>query len=273
MGQTVNKASLGSVSEHCSCYFIRTYRFTDIRDSFTNTTTSQLVDISTFETNETIATNIASLFKNDNITKVLSLQTQKKNILKFPWETIPSDTLALTSGDNLFWVKGEFSENTKVGSKEVEIQVQPHLTLFEFQNLMDKKLDYIVDHMKILKVLGTDEASDVISKIQEYFEEKEENLSKHSTTTEKPARKRISKLLASIANDKNVKRLNSAEKAEYLRDNFSFSADFENAESVDEEEKVEDKSYVGVKFLNGIFGFILIAILTIILDFLMKKIK
>lgn len=231
-----------------------------------NTTTSQLVDISTSETNESIATKIANLFKDDKMAKVLSLKTQKKNILKFPWETTPTNTLALTCGDNLFWVNGEVSENAKIGNEEVEIMVQPQLTLHEFQNLMEEKLNYIVDHMKILKVLGTDEAGDVISKILEYFEGKEGSLSKNSTTETK-----ISKLLASIANDKNVKNLNSAEKAEYLRNNLSYEEDFGKVGSRQEKEK--DKNFVGLKFLNGVFCFMLIVVLAMILDFLMKKIK
>lgn len=76
-------------------------------------------------------------------------------------------------------------------------------------------MNYIVDHMKILKVIGTSEALQTVQRIVQYFEEKENYLEK----------KKITRKLKSIANRNRLNQLDSDEKAEFLRNNFEAETD------------------------------------------------
>lgn len=183
-----------------------------------NTTTSQLLDISTSETNEAMATKIAELFKSDSLSSSQSLTTDGKIIMKFPWESAASAQLTLVPGENLFWLTAVPSEELKIGDVPVKVSMQAPLTLDKFQDLMEGKLFYIVDHMKILKVIGTDEANKKVKQMVEYFEKKETDLAEKSPPVDESVqRKKISEVLTNIADDDKVKLLDSAEKAEYLR--------------------------------------------------------
>lgn len=187
-----------------------------------NTTTSKLADISTTETNEAIAVKMADLFRSDNLSSGQSLTTDSKVFLKFPWESAAASQLTLVPGDNLFWLKGAPSDDIKIGDSPIKISMQSPLTLLKFQALMEEKLSYIVDHMKILKVVGTEEANKTVKKMVEYFEQKETSLAQKSPLArffniDSIHRKKISSLLLVIAEDENVTKLDSAEKADYLR--------------------------------------------------------
>lgn len=186
-----------------------------------NTTSSHLTDISTSESNEVIATKIADLFKDDNLLHGQNLSSKDENIMKFPWESNTSQ-LTLVPGVNMLWLKGLPSEDLKIGDESVKVHMQSPVTLLKFQSLIGQKLEFIVDHMKILKVVGTEEAEKDINRILEYFERTEETLTKKSTmvkyfNADPGHKKKISSLLTSIAEDKNVKNFDSAQKAEYLR--------------------------------------------------------
>lgn len=205
-----------------------------------NTTTSQLADISTRERNDPIATKIANLFKADNFSTGLRLKTDENIILKFPWDSTATSQVNLVPGDNLFWLKKAPSTGTKVGKFPVTIVMQEPLTLLKFQELINLRLDYIIDHMKILKVVGSQEANDMVRKMLEYFEIRESFLAAESDLN-KAYYMKISKLLAKIANDDNVKKLDSARKAEYLRNpGCAKENQVENNEIHEEVDALED---------------------------------
>lgn len=187
-----------------------------------NTTKTSLVDISTWESNEVIAKKFADLFRSDNFSKGQSMNIESSNIQKFPWEDNQSSQLTLTPGENLFWLKGAPSGDFKVGDTPVEIAQQEPMTLLKFQSLMEEKLDYIIDHMKVLKVIGTEEANEEVEKMVNYFEKKETQLSEKSILVKyfkmkSVFRSKITKVLKTIAEDVSIKDLNSAQKAEYLQ--------------------------------------------------------
>jgi hypothetical protein len=181
-----------------------------------NTTTTQLADISTSEINDSIAEKIADLFRNDNLANGKNLTTKYKIMIKFPWEFSESAHLTLTPGENLFWLKAVPTSAIKVGEHPVKTVMQQSLTLLKFQDLMKEKLDYIVDHMRILKVVGTDSAENTVRRMLEYFEKKEDELIKKSNFPS-VHQKKITKVLNVIAKDENIKTLDPAQKAEYLR--------------------------------------------------------
>lgn len=182
-----------------------------------NTTTSHLLDISSSESNESIAEKIADLFRGDNLANSINLTTKNKIVIKFPWEpTNTSSNLALTPGDNLFWLKAVPSNEIKISGKSIEVALEIPLTMLKFQELMKEMLDYIVDQMKILKVIGTEATEKKVQNMLEYFEKTEDNLIKKSNFPSLH-QKKISKVLALIADDKNIKNLDQAQMAEYLR--------------------------------------------------------
>lgn len=187
-----------------------------------NSTTSQLTDICTSESNDAIASKLSGLFKSDNLLKGQSLTTESKTIFKFPWQSAPTTQLTLVPGENLLFFKEPPPTDIKVGDVPVKIEMQAPLTFLKFQALMEVKLFYIVDHMKILKVVGTEEANKTIGKIVEYFQQKEDTLAAKSPLVrflniKSVHRKKISNFLSMIAKNDTVKSLNSAQKADYLR--------------------------------------------------------
>lgn len=206
-----------------------------------NVTQSKLADISSKESNEIIATKIAELFRNDGLANNKTLKSESNAILKFPWES-SSAQIKLKPGNNVFWMKEKPSE-IKIDDIPVEIQLQPPMTLKKFQALMVDKLDFIVDHMKILKVVGTEEAEKVVAKILEYFEKTEDNLTQKSSlvkyfNVKSLHKNKISNLLGSIAKDEKINDLNSAQKADYLREN-----DNQNDENSSLLEKILDSGF------------------------------
>ena len=187
-----------------------------------NVTKSKLADISSKESNEVIATKIAELFRNDGLVNNKTLKTESNSILKFPWEN-SSAQIKLKPGNNVFWMK-EKPNDIKIDDIPVKIQMQPEMTLKKFQTLMADKLDYIIDHMKILKVVGTEEAEKVVGKMLKYFEKTEDDLTKNSSLVKyfnvtSLHKNKISNLLASIAKEEKINELDSAQKADYLREN------------------------------------------------------
>lgn len=187
-----------------------------------NTRPSQLADIAAKESNENIATVIAALFQTDNFSSGTSLTMETKLGLKFPWDTTLLSQIMLLPGENLFWLKKVPSQEMKISDSLVKVVMQKPVTLNKFQRLMEGKLFYIVDHMKILKVVGTVEANKSVELMLRYFEEKESNLARPLTigkyfNVDSVPRKKISELLAAIAEDENIQKLDSAQIAEYLR--------------------------------------------------------
>jgi len=131
---------------------------------------------------------------------------------------------------------------------------------------MDGKLPYIVGQMKILKVVGTDEANEAMKRMVKYFDETETDLARNSDSNNP---KKISILLASIADDQKIKKMNAAQKAEYLRENAYVSQDPAAANEVDEIKPVASVELAGAGiavdfnqiFRKEVFFFVLFMIL------------
>lgn len=180
-----------------------------------NTTTSKPADINASESKETIAKTIADLFRSDDFGKCKVLRLEEQIILKFPWN-IPSLEIVLEPGWNVFWLTqiptGVPTLSAGPESWPMEVIHHNQLALADFQTIMDTKLDYFADRMKILKVVGTTEANQTVRRIFEYFQTIENKLA--------PADRKISNRLAGIANT-TVTFNNSKEMAEFLCKNES----------------------------------------------------
>lgn len=140
-----------------------------------NVTKSQLLDICVRDDGEQTAIKIAELF-DDGFCGSQVLKSKEKNLMKNPWDREPTDSLRLMPGENVFWVLGIPQEEFELEDEIIEKAMQPQLSIAEFQIIMEEKLEHIIDHMKILKIIETTEASETISRILRYFMTREEEL-------------------------------------------------------------------------------------------------
>lgn len=180
-----------------------------------------------------MAEQIADLFINDGIMIGFSLGSESSVFLNYPWELTTTNKLNLVIGNNTFWMK-EIPDDIAVNDIPVQVSIEPELSLEKFHTLLGAKFDYIIGHMKILKVVGSKDAVETSKRILNYFTEQERNLRKELSAEECPEdvtqlRNRVKRtiyfkqhrsltlILARIANVDNVSQLNSGQRADYLR--------------------------------------------------------
>jgi hypothetical protein len=197
-----------------------------------NTTTSELLDIETKASNEMMAAKIAALFQTDNFSSRKILSDEKRIFLNLPWDSTALTQVMIRPGQNLVWLKEVPSNKIQIGESPVKVVMQKPLTLGAYQSLMEQKLHYILDHMKILKVVGTVEANKVVDAMLAHFQAHENNLNHTDLTSNDFSvlgavmtvsklivnRKKISGQLSAIAHDEKIRNFNSLQIAEYLRD-------------------------------------------------------
>lgn len=194
-----------------------------------NTTLCKLLDIEANIMAEDMASQIAELFINDGFGNGLFLTSESSIFLSYPWEVTPLNKMILTIGNNVFWMKEIPTTDIKVNDISVVVSIEPELTLEAFYELLSVKFDYIIGHLKVLKIVGSQEAIETSKQILEYFTEQENILksaeclvdgtllSNRVKKTIMLKRKKLSLILAAIINDDTVSKLNSAQKADYLR--------------------------------------------------------
>lgn len=204
-----------------------------------NVRTPRLADISTAETDESLAQKIADLFLNDGLGHGRILTTNEKVIKKFPWEPVATNQFTLTpGGNNLFWLTA-VPDSAHVEGSTVVISKQQQLTLPDFQKLLRGTISNINDHMKILKVVGTDTAEETVTHMLEYFKKTEEELMKASNGQDD--HHKFFHSLAAIAKDDKIRSFTSAEKAFYLQQNHGNNViggtDYENRLKICQEAK------------------------------------
>ncbi|KAJ6637003.1 hypothetical protein Bhyg_09729 [Pseudolycoriella hygida] len=196
-----------------------------------NTMKTQLLDVSESLTSENIALQLVNLFDSDGFSNGLYMTADTHVFLNLPWEKEAHKYLIVRAGSNLFWMKKPIPEIVRIEEKPVQLVVKPSLSHGMFYTLMNQKIDYFVDNVKILRVLGTEKSFQKAKEIVDYFDKVEDSfMFDNDEITEQcvgirgrvkkmiaSRRKTISNLLATIANDDNISKLNSAQKAEYLR--------------------------------------------------------
>lgn len=195
-----------------------------------NVKSSQLADISASLSEQEIATQMTQLFIDDGFSNGLPMTSSTPMFSKYPWDEKLLDKLTLITGENVFWMKQAPTSEILIEETPVKVSIQPPPSLSTFHKLMDSKLDYIVGHVKILKLVENEVAAQTLKRICKYFEEKEKMLLNEPQEMDNDnhlnnrarkilgvRRKKITLLLATIANDDNVGQLNSAQKADYLR--------------------------------------------------------
>ncbi|XP_037047523.1 uncharacterized protein LOC119082194 [Bradysia coprophila] len=178
-----------------------------------NTTATQLYDASAAWPDEAIASEIVKLFQKDNFQNYQFLHFERSIVLKFPWNSHTSMRVILSLGWNIFWFKQVPTGVVKLGNDAVNAVVQNQFSLGMFHELMESKLEYITDHMIVLKVVDSPEANRMVNQIYECLKKQEDTLAVKSSTSNK---KIISNLLDGIAKNK-TNFQDSEQMAEFLR--------------------------------------------------------
>lgn len=185
---------------------------------------------------EEVASLLADLFHPDGFSSGSTITADEPVFLNLPWDLEGHQKLTLRTGENVFWMNG-IPKDVQVDRQSVSVVLEPNLTQAQFYRLMNHKISLIIANMKILRVLGTENASKSVRNVVEYFNKVENsfvreedikftdnndngnsmNLRARAKKLIASRRKTFSNLLATIANDDNISKLNSAQKADYLR--------------------------------------------------------
>ncbi|KAG4078895.1 hypothetical protein HA402_007445 [Bradysia odoriphaga] len=199
-----------------------------------NTTATQLYDATVGLSDETIASEIVKLFQRDCFQNYQLLHFERSIVLKFPWNSHTSMRVILSCGWNIFWLKQVPTGVVKLGNDTVNVIVQNQFSLGMFHELMESKLEYITDHMIVLKIVGSSEANGMVNQVFECLKKQEDALAAKSSTSNKI----ISNLLDGIAKNKtNFK--DSKQMAEFLR---KTKAEIDNQRENDRRKREEEKA-------------------------------
>lgn len=195
-----------------------------------NTIPTRLLDQSAALTPRAIASQLVELFISDGFSNGYSITADVPVFLNLPWETEALDRVHVRQGQNVFWMKNPVPKAVLIDGNHVDVVINPTLSHAMFNALLQHKMPFIVDNMKILRVLGTQKAAESAKVIVDYFNKTEDsfstadgegdvgmNLRARARKMIASHRKTFSNLLATIANDNNISQLNSAQKADYLR--------------------------------------------------------
>lgn len=205
---------------------------------FGNTIESKLLDVP-YATDsigfERVATEIFEQFNNDGLCYKIEMTIDENLIMNNPWD-VPVSQSKLNIGDNTVWFK-EMPKSIAISG--IDAVVKPELSeqvnLTNINTIMEQRINYYMDRIRILKVVGSDSSKEEIAKILDYFSQFQTYLNTFEMTqnTEyspglkfrfntikrniQQQRRSLFMKLKQLANDDIVSQLNSAQQAEYLR--------------------------------------------------------
>ncbi|CAF3550969.1 unnamed protein product [Rotaria sp. Silwood1] len=201
-----------------------------------NVSRVNLLDLKANLSNEEISTTIANLFSSDALDQRALLKSDEQILKSTPWQTKDSDSISLTSGENLFWLSKLPIGKLMIGNMNINYRIADGLTIDTYEKLLKTKIEYFMNQLKILKVVNTVESEKEISSILDYFQRIENSLLanendlpvllndsslrarlQHMKSTIARKKKSFVMRMSQIANDDKVSQLNSAQQAEYLR--------------------------------------------------------
>lgn len=119
-----------------------------------NVTSSNLLDIVSNEKIDVIVDKWAKLYDNDGLISAVELQCDSEVLRRNPWDKFSSDKLKLVIGNNIFWVNA-VPGIVKINDVEIGISIEPPMSYEKFIAILNKKIDFFVDQIKILKIVDT----------------------------------------------------------------------------------------------------------------------
>ncbi|XP_070508522.1 uncharacterized protein [Chironomus tepperi] len=199
-----------------------------------NVNSSQMIDIKAKMAHDEIAKEIAGLFLNDGLDRSRKLKASQAIFFKNPWDAEPTDQIVIFPLiKNYFWINEVPTDLQIITIDGQPIKVTAEASV-NFDILIDSvKLNFIIERLKILKILKTEASKLTIDKMVAYFTKIEQILIKLAeqqtidpTSIADRAKlvkinKIMSKLLTGvmqvIVSDDEVDKLNAEQKAHYLR--------------------------------------------------------
>jgi hypothetical protein len=204
-----------------------------------NTTHANLIDIDTKEPIGSIADRISTLFIDDGFRNSSLVKATKPVFKTSPWGVATKAINAFA--DNTFWFD-EIPIDLTINDEKIAIQMNDPLTVSKYALILDSKIKYYFNQLKVLKVMNTESSKKEINNILQYFTELEKYYEQSKDNTDKNEITNLSQCstlksrmlyykykimkenigiaakMKQIANDSQVSKFNSAQQADYLRD-------------------------------------------------------
>ncbi|KAG5667715.1 hypothetical protein PVAND_015686 [Polypedilum vanderplanki] len=174
-----------------------------------NVKSAQMVDTKLITPNEDIAELWAQLFMDDQLTSGTTLTSKCKVFLKNPWDEEATEKIRLQDGSNTVWMT-QVPNDMKVDGAKVDVNDGGELNYEKLYELMKEKYKYVVNQMKVHKIVSTKESITIMHRIVTYFRRVEIEVKVPAGT------KKFSSLLEDIANDRKVAYMSPEELKAYL---------------------------------------------------------
>ena len=164
-----------------------------------------LIDINSDQDNNKIVDILYSLFI-DDLDSNIKLQSKTNNLRIDPW-AVPVKEIRLIPGRNVIWSSFPYGLKLLIGKKDVhpvKVEAAAEVSKDNYKEILGEKINYYIQKLKVLKVVGTEQAKKEMDDIIEYF---------HSIEP-------VSAKMEQIRNENNIDHLDNEQKAEYLRNDI-----------------------------------------------------
>ena len=200
---------------------------------------AKLIDIDSSQDNDLIVSTLCSLFSDDGLDIDIKLQAKTNNFKLDPWSDTVKE-IRLVPGKNVLWFTEPDGLTLLMGKSDVhpvKIEVLDDVSMDNYRDILGVKIDWYIQKLKVLKIVGTEQAMKEMNSMIQYFQEFEESIDvgkddeiKDYLVKPKIAsrivlmkhllKKRIGLVatkMKQIQNDDIINTLNSQQKADYLR--------------------------------------------------------
>ena len=161
-----------------------------------------LIDINSAQDDNEIVDILYSLFI-DDLDSNIKLQSKTNNLRIDPW-AVPVKEIKLNPGKNVIWSSVPDGLELLIGKKDVhpvKVEAAAEVSKDNYKEILGEKIDCYIQKLKVLKVVGTEQAKKEMDDIIKYF---------HSIEP-------VSAKMEQIRNENNIDHLDNEQKAEYLR--------------------------------------------------------
>ena len=175
-----------------------------------------LIDINSDQDNNKIVDILCSLFI-DDLDSNIKLQSKTNNLRTDPW-AVPAKEIRLNPGRNVIWSSVPDGLELLIGKKDVhpvKVEAAAEVSKHNYKAILGEKINCYIQKLKVLKVVGTEQAMKEMDDIIESFRSIEP----------------VSAKMEQIRNEDNINHLDNEQKAEYLR-----NVDIDDISEEEEEE-------------------------------------
>jgi len=137
-------------------------------------TEAKLRDVVSSHNDSDTADKFASVFNNDSMGYRNIMKIDEQLILPTPWETNTISEINLSVGENVVWFKN-IPQNVSVNGVPVTVDVAD-LNDKNMREVLNVKINYYLNQLKILKVINTADSNKKIENIVKYFTDLEKSL-------------------------------------------------------------------------------------------------